>query len=144
MVPRAFAPNHFGLEEADDRFGKRIVIRVAAAADGRLDAGVGQPFRIPHRHVLRAAIAVMNQIAGMDVAAVIDGLVQGIEDKISHQGRGDAPADDASREDIDDERDIDKAPPGRNVREISVCLLKTAYALAPLSLRTKTGRLSSR
>ena len=86
----------------------------------------------------------MNQIAGMDVAAVIDGLVQGIEDKISHQGRGDAPADDASREDIDDERDIDKAPPGRNVREISVCLLKTAYALAPLSLRTKTGRLSSR
>src|SRR5262245_45904142 len=34
------------------------------------------------------------------------------------QRRGDAPADDAAREDVDDEGDVDEAGPGGDVREV--------------------------
>jgi len=34
------------LTDADDRFGERIVIRVAAAAHGRLDAGVSEALSV--------------------------------------------------------------------------------------------------
>jgi hypothetical protein len=83
VTPRSFGSDHFGLEEADDGFSERIIVRVATAAHRRLDPGIGQTFRIPHRDVLRAAIAVMEQIAGVRVTAVVDRLVQGIEDEIS-------------------------------------------------------------
>lgn len=44
LLPRSSRPDHFGLEQADDAFGERIVVRVADATDGRLDAGFCQPF----------------------------------------------------------------------------------------------------
>ena len=110
--------NHFRLEETDHGFGERIVIRIAAAADRRRDAGVGQAFGVAHRHVLGAAIAVMDQAVGRVVAAVVDRLVEGIEDEICPQRAGHPPPDDAARKDVDDERDVDKAAPRRDVREV--------------------------
>jgi len=39
-APRSTAPDHSGLDEADDRFGQRVVVRIAPIADGSLDADV--------------------------------------------------------------------------------------------------------
>src|SRR5438270_381178 len=60
----------------------------------------------------------MDQTARRLPAPVIDRLLECIEDEVSHQGRGDAPAHDAAREDVDDKRDVDKAAPRRHVREV--------------------------
>ena len=51
-------------------------------------------------------------------AALVDRLLQRVEDEVRGQGRRDAPADDPSGEDVDDERDVDEAAPGRDVREV--------------------------
>jgi len=55
-------------------------------------------------------IAVMDQAASRLVAAIVDGLLEGIDDEVGHQGRGDTPADDPARKDVDDEGDLDKSP----------------------------------
>ena len=39
--PRTAAADDFGLEQADDGFGERVVVGIADAADRRLDAGRG-------------------------------------------------------------------------------------------------------
>ena len=118
VPPRALPANHFRLEEPDDRFGEGVVVRIAAAADRRLDAGVGQALGVAHREILAAAIAVMHQVADGVVAAVVDRLLERIEHEVGPQRRRDAPADDAAREDVDDERDVDEAAPRRDVREV--------------------------
>ena len=46
MAPRSLALNHFGFEEADDRFGEGVVIRIAPTPDRRLDARLGEPVRV--------------------------------------------------------------------------------------------------
>jgi hypothetical protein len=51
-APRATPVDHLGLEQAVDRFGKRIVITVADAADGWLDAGLTQALAVTDREVL--------------------------------------------------------------------------------------------
>jgi hypothetical protein len=43
-APGAAAMDQLGLEQAIDGFGKRVVIAVADAADGGLDAGIEQAF----------------------------------------------------------------------------------------------------
>jgi hypothetical protein len=57
----ARAANHFRFEEADHRFRERVIVRIAATADRRRDAGIGEAIGVPHRQVLRAAIAVMDK-----------------------------------------------------------------------------------
>ena len=49
----------FGLEQAVDGFGERIVIAVADAADRGLDAGIRKPFSIADRDILHAADALL-------------------------------------------------------------------------------------
>lgn len=49
-----------GFEQADDAFGESIVVRVADAADGRVDAGVGQAFGVLDCQVLAAADALLR------------------------------------------------------------------------------------
>lgn len=44
--------NQFRLVQAVDRFGQRIVVAVAPAADRRLDAGLGQPFAVANADIL--------------------------------------------------------------------------------------------
>ena len=52
-TPRTAPMDHLGFEQAVDRLGKRVVVGIAAAADGRLtEAGVGEPLRIAQRKVL--------------------------------------------------------------------------------------------
>ncbi len=53
--------DHLGLVEADDGFSQSVIVRVASAADGRLNARLGEPLGVTGRDVLHAAIAVMHQ-----------------------------------------------------------------------------------
>jgi hypothetical protein len=50
--------------------------------------------------------------------ALVDRLLKRVEEEIRHQGRRDPPAGNAPGENIDDERDVDEAPPGCDVGEI--------------------------
>ena len=52
MAPGAASANDLGLVQSDGRFRERVVIAVANASDGGLDAGLNQPLRIPDREVL--------------------------------------------------------------------------------------------
>ena len=118
VSPRAFPLNHLRLEEPDHGFRKGIVIGIAPAAHRRRDPGLRQPLRVAHRQVLRAAVAVMDELGEAVPTAVINRLFQGIQDEIGAQRRRDPPADDVPSEDIDDEGDVHEAPPGRHVGEI--------------------------
>lgn len=52
--------NDLGLVETVDRFGERVVVRVADTSDGRLDPGFRQSLRILDRHVLNAPVRVVE------------------------------------------------------------------------------------
>jgi hypothetical protein len=53
---------------------------VADAADRGLDPGLEEPFRVSNGHVLPAPVAMMGE-AALRRAAVVQGLLQGIEDE---------------------------------------------------------------
>ena len=55
--PRA-PVDHFGLLQAVDRLGERVVVGIVNAADRRFDARAGETFGIADRDGLDAAIAV--------------------------------------------------------------------------------------
>jgi hypothetical protein len=57
--PRAAAPDDFGLEQANDGFGERIVVGIADATDRRLDARLDQALRVPDADILPAADALL-------------------------------------------------------------------------------------
>src|SRR6266542_2275584 len=117
MPPRTAPTNHLRLEEPDHGFREGIVVRVAAAADRRLDARLDEPVGVAHREVLQAAVAMMDQ-GGFLLAALMHGLLQGIEDQVRAHRRGDPPADNASRIDIDDKGHVDEALPRRHVSKV--------------------------
>ena len=95
--------------------------------------GVGQAVGIAHRQVLRAAVAVMHQVTHLRAAALVNGLFERIEDEVGAQRGRDTPADDATRKDVDDERDVDEAAPGRDVREVrDPELIRTGRGESPL------------
>jgi hypothetical protein len=59
-APPGSAPmDHLGLVEAVDGFGERVVIGVADAADGGLDARLAQPLGVFDGQVLRPADALL-------------------------------------------------------------------------------------
>jgi hypothetical protein len=114
MSPRPFPTNHLGLEEADDRFGHRIIIGITATADGGREPGISQAVGVAHRHVLRAAVAVMDEAVEAFSAAVIACMFQRVEDEVGGQGRGAAPADHPPREDVDHKGDVHESTPRRD------------------------------
>ena len=77
--------NHFRLVEADDRFGERVVVRIAATADRRLDPGLDQSLGVADREILRPPVAMMDQRAvGLPV---VQRLLQGVEREVGAQRR---------------------------------------------------------
>src|SRR4051794_6185287 len=113
-APRATPPDHLGLEQAIDRLGKRVVVAVTDAADGGLDTSFEQPLCVPNRNVLATPVAVMNE-AALHWSAVVQRLLQSIEDKVGMRRPRNAPADDAAGENIDDEGHVHEALPGRDI-----------------------------
>ncbi len=92
------------MNEAAKPEGKRATaVTVADAADGRLDAGLGQTFGVADRDVLHAAITVMHETTPLQGVAIVEGLLQGIEHKVGSCRTRYSPTDDAPREGVDDE-----------------------------------------
>ena len=60
-TPGPASTGHLGLVEADDGCSQSVIVRVASAADGRLNTRLGEPLGVTDRDVLHAAIAVMHQ-----------------------------------------------------------------------------------
>src|SRR3546814_11714290 len=75
--PRTSPVDHLGLVKAIDRLGQGVVITVANTPDRRLDPGLGEAHGIFDRHILAAAIAVVDQRATMGRQAIGDGRHQG-------------------------------------------------------------------
>ena len=67
---------------------------------------------------MHAPVAVMHQAAALNGSAVMQRLLEGIEDETCMCRLGDAPADDASGEGVDDERHINEALPGGHIGEV--------------------------
>jgi len=57
ITPGTTMVNDLGLEQSDDRLGERVVVRVADAADRRLDAGLLQALSVTNREILAAPVA---------------------------------------------------------------------------------------
>src|SRR6185437_11745926 len=106
------------LVEAVDRFGEGVVVRVADAADGRLDPGFGEPLGVFDRDILGAAIAMMNEAAAAGRPSVMKRLFQSVQDKVRMGCPAGPPTDDPPGVGVDDEGDIDEAGPGRDIGEI--------------------------
>lgn len=56
ILPGAALTNDLDLVQAVDGFSQCVVVRIANAADRRLDPGLGQPFGVVNQQVLTAAV----------------------------------------------------------------------------------------
>src|ERR1700712_3575742 len=80
-APPGTAPvDHLGLEQADHRLGQRIIVGVPDAADGGLDAGLGEALGIANAQVLRSSVRMTHEPAAGKGLALMKSLLQGIED----------------------------------------------------------------
>ena len=118
VAPWSPAMDYLDLVKAVDRFGESVVVTVANASDRRLYACLRQSLRIANRHILRAAVGMMNQPATFYEPPIVQCLVESIEHKARMGRPACSPTDDAASEGIDDERDVNEALPGRQVCEI--------------------------
>ena len=106
------------LGQPDHALRQRVVVRIPGAADRRLDAGLGQPLRIPNRQVLHAPIAVMHQWFLRNDPAIVERLLQRIEGQVAAQRGRRPPADDPTREHVDDGRHVHESAPRGHVRRV--------------------------
>ena len=53
VAPRSASMDDFSFVETVDRFGEGVVVKVADAADGRLDSGFGEPLGVFDRNIGR-------------------------------------------------------------------------------------------
>ena len=141
MAPRAATADNLSLEQADDRLGESVVVAIADAADGRLDASIGQALGVADRDVLHATIAVMHQAVPREGPPVVERLFQGIQDKAG-LGRARHPqADDPPGEGIDDKGDIDEPLPGRDIGEVrDPQRIRPGLLELPVHLVARAGR----
>ena len=68
-----------GLEQPDHALGERVVVRVADAADGGIDTGLGEPLGVTDADVLRSAVAMMDKAVGRPPG--MQGLLQRVENE---------------------------------------------------------------
>ena len=70
------------LVEAIDRFGEGVVVRVADAADGRLDPSFGETLSVLDRNILDAAIAMMDEAGAAGGPSVMERLFESVQDEV--------------------------------------------------------------
>jgi hypothetical protein len=100
---RRAAVDNFGLEQTDDRLCEGVIVRISHRSDGRLDASVNEPFGVAQRQVLRPAVRMRDQFRVMARTALVQGLLESIEDELGLPGPRDPPANDPVGEGVDDE-----------------------------------------
>src|SRR3712207_2922483 len=94
-LPGPEPSDHLGLEQANDALGQRVVVGITDAADGGLDARDRQALGVPDAEILAPAVAVVYQATVLNRPAVVQRLLQGIEDKPRPRIARHPPADDA-------------------------------------------------
>ena len=106
------------LVEAVDCLGQSVVIAVADPANRGLDPGLGEALGVLDGHILRPAVAMMDEPAPMGRPTIVKRLFQGIEDEAGMSCPAGPPTDDPPGIGIDDECDVDEPRPGRDVGEV--------------------------
>lgn len=114
--PRSEVVDDLGFEQTDDRLGQRVIIAVTRTADGRLQPGVSEAFGVFDRHILAAAIRMVDELS--NEPARMDHLFERIQNKLCVLRCRCLPADDAVREGVDDKDNINEPTPGRHKREV--------------------------
>ncbi len=104
-----------GLEQSDHGLGESIFVRATDAADGGFDARFSKAPGVSDAHVLRSAVGVADKTAACEGVALMQSLLQGIEDEVRPRRARHALAHDPASENIDDESRIDEAAPGSDV-----------------------------
>lgn len=115
--PRYQAVDHLGLEDADDRFGQRVVIRIPDAANRWFQPGLSEALGTANGQVLPAAVGMMGQ--PLPGSAFAQGLIESVEDELCLLGPGCAPPHDPVGEGADHEGNVDEALPGGDIGEIA-------------------------
>ena len=116
--PRATPMDDLGLEQANHRLGERIIVGISNATDGGFDTCLGETLGVADADVLRPAVGVTDKTAAGERAALVQGLLQGIEHEVGPGGARHTPAYDPAREDVDHEGGVNEATPGRHVGEV--------------------------
>ncbi len=109
----------FGLVEAVDGLGEGVVVGVADASDGWDEARFDQALRVFDRHILDAAIAVVDEAVAANRPSIVQRLLERIEHEAGVGGSRHPPADNSSGEGVDDEGDVDEAGPSDDVGEVA-------------------------
>ena len=78
-APRAAPMDDLGLEQAVGRRGQGVVAKAAHAADRGLHACLGEALGIVRREALRSPVATMHEPVIADGAALMQGLLQGVQ-----------------------------------------------------------------
>src|SRR5271166_111865 len=143
MSPGAAAVNDLRLVQPDERFGQRVVVRIAHATHGRLGSRFGQSLGVANRQILATPVAVMHD--PLDSGTRPQRLLQRVQDQFGMHRARHPPADDAPGEYIDHERDVNEAGPRRDISKVRhPQLIGTARLELPVdsierSLRTVVG-----
>jgi len=116
--PRPAPMDHLGFVEPVDRLGERVVVTVADAADRWHETGLGEPLGVLDRHVLHAAVGVVDEAAAREGPTIVQGLLQCVEHEARVRRPADAPADDAPGVGVDHEGHVDEPGPGGHVGEV--------------------------
>lgn len=124
--PRSVRMDHFGLEQSDDRFGERVVIGIANAAH----QGAGRTAaKRPVYRIERNCEPRFEWTSRCPSSRRRARPAQRIEHQIGlHRGVR-APADDATREHVDEECDVHQAAPRRDVRAVRDPQLMRAFGV---------------
>jgi hypothetical protein len=110
--------DHLGLVETVDRFCERV-LAVADSPERGFQAQLGKELGVPDRHVLRSPVAGVDEQAADKRPAIMQRLLERIEDEAVMRRATESPADDLPGVGIDDEGDADEDRPGGDVREVA-------------------------
>ena len=114
-LSRQAALDRFGFVQPVDRLGQGVVVSVSNAPHRGLNAGFGQALGVADADVLRALVAMVHEPAVLARPALVQCLLQRVEDEPGAHRWRHAPAYDAAGKDVDDEGHVDIALPGRYV-----------------------------
>ena len=116
--PGSSSGDQLGLVKADDRFGHGVVIGVSFRPDRGDGTFLSESLGVSDEEVLHSSVGVVDQTFETLCLAGPNRLFQGVESQIGSEGVGDPPADDPSREDVDDERRVGEAGPGGHIGDV--------------------------
>lgn len=82
-APRSATTDDLGLVEPVNHFGEGIVVKIADASDGRLDARFGQALGVSNADVLRTSVRIVHQANSVCGPSLVQDLLQRVEHEAS-------------------------------------------------------------